>query len=127
MVLTGGCLCGAVRYRIDGELTAEGAGFCHCGLCRRASGAPVVAWGTWRAADFRFTDGRPAEYLSSPKGVRRFCPACGIHPYGEGKSPDGAPMAAVNIRCIEGIDLATRESVSVSVQADLYPGFRDPG
>ncbi|UEM22782.1 GFA family protein [Skermanella mucosa] len=77
MVLTGGCLCGAVRYRIDGELTAEGAGFCHCSLCRRASGAPAVAWGTWRTPDFRFTGGEPAEYRSSPKGIRRFCPTCG--------------------------------------------------
>jgi hypothetical protein len=37
----------------------------------------------------------------------RFCPLCGIHPYGEGPGPNGQPMAAINIRCLEGIDLAS--------------------
>jgi hypothetical protein len=35
----------------------------------------------------------------------RFCPTCGIHPYGEATDPKGNRMAAVNIRCLEGIDL----------------------
>ena len=37
----------------------------------------------------------------------RFCPTCGIHPYAEGKDPKGNDMAAINIRCLEGIDLAS--------------------
>ena len=37
----------------------------------------------------------------------RFCPTCGIHPYGEGKDPQGKATAAINIRCLEGIDLAS--------------------
>ena len=40
----------------------------------------------------------------------RFCQTCGIHPYGEGTDPKGNRMAAINIRCLEGIDL---ESVPV--------------
>jgi hypothetical protein len=36
----------------------------------------------------------------------RFCPTCGIHPYAEGKDPKGNEMAAINLRCLEGIDLA---------------------
>jgi hypothetical protein len=36
----------------------------------------------------------------------RFCPVCGIHPYGEGVDPKGDRMAAINLRCLEGIDLA---------------------
>ena len=35
----------------------------------------------------------------------RFCPRCGIHPYGEGVDPKGNAMAAINIRCLEGIEL----------------------
>ena len=34
-----------------------------------------------------------------------FCPICGIHPYGEGTDPKGERMAAINIRCLDGIDL----------------------
>jgi hypothetical protein len=36
----------------------------------------------------------------------RFCPTCGIHPYGEGVDPTGNLMAAINIRCLEDVDLA---------------------
>jgi hypothetical protein len=35
----------------------------------------------------------------------RFCPKCGMHPYGEGVDPKGNVMAAINIRCLEGIEL----------------------
>lgn len=35
----------------------------------------------------------------------RFCPVCGIHPYAEGTDPKGNPMAAINIRCLEDIDI----------------------
>jgi hypothetical protein len=41
----------------------------------------------------------------------RFCPICGIHPYGEGTDPKGNRIAAINVRCLEDIDLA---SVSVT-------------
>jgi hypothetical protein len=33
----------------------------------------------------------------------RFCPTCGIHAYAEGKDPKGNEMAAIHIRCLEGI------------------------
>jgi hypothetical protein len=71
----GGCLCGAVRYRVEGPpLNAD---FCHCRLCQRAAGAPVVAWGTWPADRFAWTRGEPRSFASSAKGERSFCPACG--------------------------------------------------
>ena len=45
-------------------------------------------------------------YLFNRHIIRhRFCPTCGIHPYGEGVDPKGNAMAAVNLRCIEGLDL----------------------
>lgn len=43
--------------------------------------------------------------------THRFCPVCGIHPYGEAIDPKGNRMAAINIRCLEAIDL---ESVPVT-------------
>lgn len=73
-ILTGGCLCGAVRYE------ARGAGYnvthCHCGDCRRSSGAPFVTWVSFRAEEFRFTKGEAREILWAGR-VRRFCGACG--------------------------------------------------
>jgi hypothetical protein len=73
--VAGGCLCGAVRYRAGGE--ASHATLCHCSSCRRAAGAPVVAWVTFPLAEFAFTTGLPTRHRSSPPVERTFCPACG--------------------------------------------------
>ena len=73
--LEGGCLCGAIRYRIDRP--ALSAAICHCVTCRRAAGAQSVGWATVAAAGFAWLAGTPATHASSP-GVRRsHCPACG--------------------------------------------------
>lgn len=72
--VTGGCLCGAVRYRATGRLHA---GYCHCRMCQRASGAPVVAWFTVPVDTFAFSTGLPRSYRSSEKAVRHFCGDCG--------------------------------------------------
>lgn len=74
-VIDGHCLCGAVRYRAVGA--PSHATLCHCRSCRRAAGAPVVAWVTFAAGDFSFVAGAPARYRSSPRVVRTFCGACG--------------------------------------------------
>jgi hypothetical protein len=71
----GGCLCGAVRYRVEGPPLRTS--YCHCRMCQRAAGAPVVAWGTWPAARFAWLGGEPTSYASSAKGIRSFCPTCG--------------------------------------------------
>jgi hypothetical protein len=71
----GGCLCGKVRYRISAEPHA--ANYCHCRICQRASGAPVVPWLTVASPGFAWTNGAPAVYRSSQKAERLFCPRCG--------------------------------------------------
>jgi hypothetical protein len=58
--LDGGCLCGRIRYR----LTAApfDAGYGHCTLCRRASGAPTLAFATVPLADLQWLRGEPAHF-----------------------------------------------------------------
>jgi hypothetical protein len=73
--LEGGCLCGAVRYRISIE--PHGAGYCHCRMCQRATGAPVVPWLGMASDGFAWTKGTPAVYRSSPEAERLFCATCG--------------------------------------------------
>jgi hypothetical protein len=73
--VAGGCLCGAVRYRAAGAATHPT--LCHCASCRRAAGAPAVAWVTFAAAAFAFEAGAPAALRSSPQVVRTFCARCG--------------------------------------------------
>jgi hypothetical protein len=73
--LEGGCLCGAVRYRISSE--PRSADYCHCSMCRRAAGAPVVARLTVSSAAFAWTAGEPAIYRSSADAERLHCRTCG--------------------------------------------------
>lgn len=72
---SGGCLCGAVRYEIEGAVSMPC--FCHCASCRRATGAPTVPWGTFARDALRVTRGRLTEYRSSPQVWRGFCARCG--------------------------------------------------
>jgi len=76
-VLEGGCLCGAVRYRIEGGLGGADACYCHCETCRKAAGAPVVAWVTFPRARLKVTKGATASFSASDRAVREFCPDCG--------------------------------------------------
>ncbi len=71
----GGCLCGAIRYRVSGAPLHSV--ICHCRSCRRASGAPTVAWLTFERRRFKWLSGRPQPYASSPGVLRCFCGVCG--------------------------------------------------
>jgi len=75
--MEGGCMCGAVRYRL--QSTPYDAGWCHCRTCQLNSGSPAMAFATVPFGDFVFTQG--AELVgsvpSSESGERRFCTRCG--------------------------------------------------
>ena len=75
MKLSGGCHCGAVRYEVDGK--PFHAALCHCSDCRRASGAPMVAWAAFADADFTVTKGEAKTRNSSGQSLRSFCSDCG--------------------------------------------------
>jgi hypothetical protein len=74
-VSEGGCLCGAVRYRVVGAPLSSS--ICHCITCRRASGAPTVAWVSVNRSQLEILAGNPRAFQSSPNVVRRFCATCG--------------------------------------------------
>lgn len=71
--LTGGCQCGAVRYRVEGPVVD--AGVCHCRMCQKAGGNFGMAY--FRAPELIFTRGTPAAFESSPGVMRGFCAQCG--------------------------------------------------
>ena len=73
--LTGGCLCGAVRYRVSGAPLE--AGYCHCRMCQRVSGGPAQAWATFPIERVAYESRAPQVYRSSSWGERRFCVTCG--------------------------------------------------
>jgi hypothetical protein len=73
--LTGGCQCGAVRYRIGA--IRPGANLCHCRMCQKASGGPFMAFVPVALADFAIKRGAIATFRSSDIADRGFCAACG--------------------------------------------------
>ena len=75
MIIEGGCHCGAVRYRIEGEPKTHA--LCHCKDCRRSAGAPMVSWTMFPSAAVRIIAGIPKTYTSSENGRRQFCGDCG--------------------------------------------------
>jgi hypothetical protein len=85
--LKGGCLCGAVRYKLAGP--AFDCGSCHCRSCRKASSAPELPFAQFALSDFEITRGWPAQYHSSPGVTRSFCRHCGSPlTYRHAKHPD---------------------------------------
>ena len=73
----GRCLCGAVRYEVDADISF--ASHCHCSMCRKAHGAAFGSYGGVAARNFRITQGEDAvrSFSSSPGVARRFCSHCG--------------------------------------------------
>lgn len=69
VVRTGGCLCGAVRYEVQGEPYVSG--LCHCTTCRKLTGSSFSATANWGRDQFNMT-GEPQTYER-----RQFCPTCG--------------------------------------------------
>lgn len=73
----GGCLCGAIRYRVEGKI--EEAAYCHCRTCQRQSASPAVPWFSIAPAQFRYTRGAPKVYRASDHAAREFCGDCGTY------------------------------------------------
>ena len=73
--LEGGCLCGAVRYRIT--MAPLDSDYCHCRMCQKSSGAPVQVSAEIPADGFAIIKGEVKTYRSSPRASRQFCPTCG--------------------------------------------------
>ena len=68
--LTGGCQCGAVRYRLEAAPT--GSNVRHCRMCQKAGGAPFMAFSGVRVGDFEVMRGTIATYRSSDIAERGF-------------------------------------------------------
>ena len=71
----GGCLCGAIRYRFEGE--PLWVAHCHCTSCRRNTGAAFATFVGVRASGFTYLLGAPQRFESSPGVFRSFCGRCG--------------------------------------------------
>ncbi|MES2149222.1 MAG: GFA family protein [Pseudomonadota bacterium] len=103
MKYTGSCHCGRVAFEVEGEI--QGALACNCSICQRKGS---LLWFVSRARLHLLTPEDAASSYTFNKHViqHRFCPVCGMHPYGEGIDPNGNAIAAINIRCLDDVDLS---------------------
>jgi hypothetical protein len=102
MKYLGSCHCGQVAFEVEGEIAS--AMSCNCSMCQRKG---TLMWFVPRAALTLLTPPETmATYTFNKHAIaHRFCPTCGIHPFGEGSGPDGQAMAAINVRCLDGVDI----------------------
>jgi hypothetical protein len=104
MAQRGSCHCGRIAFEVEGA--PDKALSCNCSICQRKGS---LLWFVPRDKLRLLTPDEAASTYTFNKHViqHRFCPVCGIHPYGEGTDPKGQRTAAINIRCLEDIDLAS--------------------
>jgi hypothetical protein len=102
MTYRGSCHCGKVAFEVEG--TIDGALACNCSICQRKGS---LLWFVPREKMKLLTpESNVSEYLFNKHHIKhRFCAHCGIHPYAEATDPKGVPTAAINIRCLEGVEL----------------------
>jgi hypothetical protein len=98
----GSCHCGRVAFEVEGEI--KSAMSCNCSICQRKGS---LLWFVPRDALKLLTpeDATTVYEFNKHMIKHRFCRVCGMHPYADGTDPKGNKMAAVNVRCLEGIEL----------------------
>ena len=100
---TGSCHCGAVRYEVETDLASVLS--CNCSICTKHG----FLWSFVPEAQFTLRSGERnlSEYQFHRHVVRHlFCKTCGVESFARGKMPDGSDVVALNVRCLEGLDLA---------------------
>lgn len=103
----GSCHCGDIVFQVEAD---PGPVIdCNCSHCSRKG---YLLW--FVARDklklVNTSESQLSTYTFNKHVIKHhFCPTCGCAPFGFGTNPSGAPMAAVNVRCLEGIDLAKLE------------------
>jgi hypothetical protein len=100
----GSCHCGKIAFEVEGDL--NGAMACNCSMCSRKGS---LLWFVPQEQLRLLTSAEDVGTYTFNKHVikHRFCQTCGIHTYGEGLDPKGDQIAAINIRCLEEIDLGS--------------------
>ena len=100
----GSCQCGDVSFEVDADL--DHTIICNCSRCKRLGSTLAFA------PRERFTllsgEDKLAEYLFNKHKIHHlFCSTCGIKPFAYGKGRDGEDVRAVNVRCLDDVDLGS--------------------
>jgi hypothetical protein len=100
---TGGCHCGQVRYETTADLAQVIS--CNCSICSKRG----ALWTFVSPESFALRSGEEvlSDYQFNQRVIHHlFCSVCGIESFARGKLPDGSDMVAVNVRCLDDINIA---------------------
>lgn len=98
----GGCQCGKVRFAAEVELDKLIA--CNCSRCGKLGS--ILAFTGAEAFDLKSGEGELTEYqFNTHKISHFFCSTCGIQSFGRGLAPNGQAMVAINVRCLDDVDV----------------------
>lgn len=106
----GSCHCGAVRYQVTTDLAQVIS--CNCSICRRHG----FLWSFVAPQQFTLASGAEAvrDYQFNKHAIHHlFCATCGVESYAHGRKPDGSEAVAINVRCLEGVDLDALKPIPV--------------
>jgi hypothetical protein len=98
---SGGCQCGAVRFKVEADL--DDTITCNCSRCQPLG--MILAFAPESAFALEKGEGALSEYrFNTQKIAHLFCATCGVQSFGKAVGPDGTPMTAINARCLDGVD-----------------------
>jgi hypothetical protein len=121
--LTGGCLCGAVRFTVSAPLL--GAAYCHCKRCQRRTGGATSITGLTQQGSFEITDGEAevGSYDPADGGwVKSFCGQCGSQLYTS--NPENPDLIAVRLGTFDadpGVRPGARQFVDYAAPWEPIP------
>jgi hypothetical protein len=109
MAYKGSCHCGKVAYDVDGEI--DQVTQCNCSICTKRG---YLFWFVPRAnLHLQSAESDLSTYTFNRHNIQhKFCPTCGVAPFGLGTDGKGNAMAALNVRCLEGVDPAALKIVA---------------
>jgi len=110
MTYKGSCHCGRIAFEVEGELTQVMD--CNCSHCSRKG---YLLWFVPREAMRLSTPEQELMTYTFNRHIiqHHFCSTCGCAPFGFGKRPDGTSTVALNVRCLEGIELSSLKVMPV--------------
>ena len=101
--VSGGCLCGRIRYEADVFLL--NGYICHCTICRKSTGQPAEITVLIKAGTLRYIKGEPKYFVTSQSGKRGFCGECGSVLFWKGAGRDYTAIAAGSLDGPTGLKL----------------------
>ena len=107
MAYKGGCHCGNIAFEVDGEI--DQVIECNCSICSKRGS---LLWFVPSSSVHFASEPKLSTYTFNKHRIRhRFCPTCGVAPFGFGTDSKGNETAAMNVRCFEGVDPSTLKIV----------------